>query len=142
LWILCYCSLLIAAEIGLALVNDMFPNFQGCAVNRFRCPFSFHSSLFTYRMVVEQAAIVMQMLPMLPFSWLVFSVLLTDGLPRIIGVLIFGGGALFNLWSLSCLLSCSLAFVANRYRAELGERRLFQLQLDIAELQVVAQSNI
>jgi hypothetical protein len=77
----------------------------------------------------------MQKLELFPFPSLILLVLLTDVLPRLVGYIKYGGGALFNLWSLSCLLSCSLAFVVNRYRGELGERRLFELHMDIADLQ-------
>jgi hypothetical protein len=89
-------------------------------------------------MVVEQASFVMHLTPCFPFLLVVVVVLLVDIIPRVVGFLVHGGGAAFNAWSLSCLLGCSCAFIANRYRAELGERRLFQLQSSVADLQARA----
>jgi hypothetical protein len=120
-------------EVSAAYINDLYREYEGCPAHRFRCPFSFNSALFTYRVVFLMATFIMHNSPCLPFHLVALIAITFLGLNRFFGHLLVGGEVTITLWSMICQLACTCVFLANRYRTELGERRIFLLHSGISD---------
>jgi hypothetical protein len=116
------------------LVNDSFPEYEGCNAHRFRCPNSFSSPKFNSRLVTAAAMIVFHLTPCKSIVDIIQMLAILCGVNRMVGLFIFTDFLWTSLWSLLCTYLQIAIFVCYRYVQDLQDRKRFLLLLHIARL--------
>jgi class 3 adenylate cyclase len=127
------------AESSLMYVNDVFPEYEGCAANRFRCPFSFSSPKFATRAVLIALLVIFHLSSCISFLEAVQLSTFSFLFGRVLAFLFFPGSFIISVWSLCCSMMQIIIFLGCRYMQELQNRRKFLLQLHISQLRVNLQ---
>jgi hypothetical protein len=117
----------------LANINEQYPETEACLGYRFRCPYSFTSSAFSYRKVLENAIFILHTSLCLPYYCVAITSTALLLCNHIIGCLSVDEAIHSYAWSLACQLACNTVFLVSRYRKELGERRIFLLLSEIGQ---------
>ena len=134
--------LLSIAEFFLSLIHDTFPDYEGCAAKRFRCPHTYSSAQFTARAVVVGSTIVFNLTPCIPFHEIVFLTFIFFMPCRIIGFALFNEDIQTSIWSCGCTLLLLIIFLWCRYVHDLNERKMFLIQMQIEKTRADMQATL
>jgi hypothetical protein len=134
-WVL----LLGITEVLSVVVNDSFPEFEGCPAKRFRCPYTFSSSEAASRGIVIGSVLIFSLTPCSSFMSVLRLVLILCGTSRIFGFFLFQDRLLLSLWSNICVFMQLAIFLICRYVRDLNDRRNYLLQLQITRLRANLQ---
>jgi class 3 adenylate cyclase len=133
--------LLFLCDVLWAIVYDSFLYSQGCPARRFRCPNAISSSKFSSRAIVISAVTIFNLTPCISLSGVCWLVGLNCAFSRILGRLPnFHSDVYLSVWSMLCVFTQVILFLACRYLREIKERKRFLLQNHIHRLQAKLQT--
>jgi hypothetical protein len=121
-------------ESAAMLLNDSYPEYEGCLAHRFRCPFTFSGAKFCARAVAYSALIIFHLTPCFSIVDIMLLVFVLCGASRILGLMIIQDHVATSLWSTSCTAVQIAILIGCRYVYEMHDRKCFLLQLQISRL--------
>jgi hypothetical protein len=134
IWLMSICETMVAYQ------NDTSPQYEGCEAKRFRCPYSFSSSIFVTRTAVLSCVLIFNLSTSLGFGETVYLSLVLLLPCRICGFAMFQENLDISIWSSTNLSAQLLVLLACRYMQDLASRKQFRLHLQLADLRSEMQA--
>ena len=134
-FVVAFVGLYALSEFSLTInVDDFFPDHQGCAVHRFRCPYSFSSAHASAQAVVFLSLLIFHVTPCVSFVRVVQLVIVLFFSTRSYGLYAHREEITTSIWSTACVFMQLVMFLGCRYMQELHNREQFLLQIHIVRL--------
>ena len=120
-------------------VNDVYPEAQGCPVDRFRCPFTFSSTEAGIRGVAFTALVIAHLTVCISFVKVACLVFLMHFCSRAYGFVAYQKDISISIWSTACVCLQFCILIGCRYIQERHHRKKFLLQMQIVQLRANLQ---